>query len=473
MPRPSLAFFAALAALALAPAAAAQETILVGIGTQHTTTNTVTGGIVIEKLGLLEKHLPKGGKYAGKTIKVEWSNFTSGPPITNGMVADKLQIGMMGDYPLIVNGGTFQAQGQGVESKLIALIAYNENGAGNGLVVHKDSPYFDIADLKGKNVSVPFGSAAHGMLLKVMKDRGWKQDFWNLASQTPEVGATSIQERKIDGHANFVPFAELLPFRGYARKIFDGAETKLPTFHGVVVRSDFAAKYPEIVQAYLNALLDANEWVRKNPKEAAEKIQEWTKIDKEVVYIFLGPGGIMTLDPTIKAKWIETAKVGVGVLQGLGRLKDLDTAKWVDDSHLRAVFKARGLDYDKQLASFANYAVAGADIYCKTAVADSKLAGEIWVEGGEILPSANPTCTLAAVAALEKEGKKVRVAYTVDQALGIKLFADKAYYASGKGADGKPVLLPYLIKRDAEAKAKALGGAVIDYRAAVAQAASK
>ena len=128
--------------------------------------------------------------------------------------------------------------------------------------------------------------------------------------------------------------------------------------------------------------------MRKNPKEAAEKIQEWTKIDKEVVYIFLGPGGIMTLDPTIKAKWIETAKVGAGVLQSLGRMKDFNAEKWVDDSHIRAVFKARGLDYDKQLASFANYAVAGADIYCKTAVADSKLAGEIWVEGTNLVVSA-------------------------------------------------------------------------------------
>ena len=34
-------------------------------------------------------------------------------------------------------------------------------------VVHKDSPYYDLADLKGKTVSVPFGSAAHGMMLQL------------------------------------------------------------------------------------------------------------------------------------------------------------------------------------------------------------------------------------------------------------------------------------------------------------------
>jgi ABC-type nitrate/sulfonate/bicarbonate transport system substrate-binding protein len=84
-----------------------------------------------------------------------------------------------------------------------------------------------------------------------MQDRGWPADYFQLVSQTPEVGSTNLQEKKIDGHADFVPFAELLPFRGFARKIFDGVETNLPTWHGVVVRTDFAEKYPEVVVAYI------------------------------------------------------------------------------------------------------------------------------------------------------------------------------------------------------------------------------
>src|SRR6185436_21165126 len=185
-----------------------------------------------------------------------------------------IQIGMMGDYPLLVNGATFQA-GHATRSKLIAIIAYNQYGAGNGLVVHKDSPYYELADLKGKKVSVPFGSAAHGMMQQALQDRGLTPDFWELVSQSPEVGTTNLQEKRIDAHGDFVPYAELLPYRGFARKIFDGAQTKVPTFHGVVVRKDFADKYPEAVVAYIRALMEANDWVRKNPKLAAQKIEEW------------------------------------------------------------------------------------------------------------------------------------------------------------------------------------------------------
>ena len=332
-PRCALAAFALSAALLVSVPAAAGQVIEIGIGTQHTTTNTVTGGIVIKELKLLEKYLPKTGRYKDVEYKIDWQNFTSGPPITNGMMANKIHIGMMGDYPLLVNGATGQQTRN--ETLLVAIIAYNAYGGGNGMVVHKDSPYYELSDLKGKLVSVPFGSAAHGMLLQAMQARGWPEDFWNLASQSPEVGTTNLQEKRIDGHADFVPFAELLPYRGFARKIFDGAETKIPTFHGVVVRKDFGQNHPDIVVAYIKALMDANDWVRKDPKLAAQKIEEWTKIDKEVVYVFLGPGGIHTLDPTIKPKWLETIKIGHGVLQKLNRIKDFNAQAWVNDIWVR------------------------------------------------------------------------------------------------------------------------------------------
>ena len=108
--------------------ALAQKEIVIGSGTQHTTTNTVTGGIVIKELGLMEKYLPKTGQYKDVKFKIDWQNFTSGPPITNGMMADKIHIGMMGDYPLLVNGATGQQTRN--ETLLVAIIAYNQYGGG-------------------------------------------------------------------------------------------------------------------------------------------------------------------------------------------------------------------------------------------------------------------------------------------------------------------------------------------------------
>ena len=467
--RPDARWRTAAAALCLgllSAAAMAKDVVTLGIGTQNTTTNTVTGGVVIKELKLLEKHLPRTGKYKDIEFKLDWQNFTSGPPVTNGMVADKLQIGMMGDYPLLVNGAIGQ-QNKGNETQLIAVIAYNAFGAGNGLVVHKDSPYYELADLKGKLVSVPFGSAAHGMVLQAMQERGWPDTYWNLVSQSPEVGTTNLQEKKIDAHADFVPFADLLPHRGFARKIFDGAQTKVPTFHGVVVRKDFAEKYPEVVVAYIQALMDANDWLRKNPQLAATKIEEWTKIEKEVAYLYLGPGGIHTLDPTIKPRWLDTVKTAYGVLHKLGRVKEFDLGAWVNESYVRQAYKARGLDYEAQKQTLSNYDIAGTDPICKTAVTRPKEAGEIWLASGEIVPVSSPACLLAGVRKYEAEGRKINVAYVFDKELGIKLFADKAYYAVDASNPKSPVMVPFLLKKDAEAYAARTKGQLATYAEAL------
>jgi NitT/TauT family transport system substrate-binding protein len=314
---------------------------------------------------------------------------------------------------------------------------------------------------------VPFGSAAHGMLLAALRSRNLPRDYFTLANQSPEVGSTSIQEKRVDAHADFVPFAELLPYRGYARKIFDGAETGQPTFHGVVVRKDFGQKYPEIVTAYIRALMDANDWVRKNPEQAAQKIQTWTKVDKEVAYIFLGPGGIDTLDPTIKPRWIAALKKDYAVLKQLNMIKDLDIDQWVDDSFVREAFKESGRDYAAQLASFTNYQVQGKDAVCNAPVSNPSQAGQIWIEGGDVVPFSSPACTLEGVNQYRAQGKKLNAVYLTDKTLGIKVFADKAFYTLGGGGATNPDLEPFLLKRDAEASAKKSGAKVVSFTQAL------
>jgi NitT/TauT family transport system substrate-binding protein len=435
--------------------------ITIGIGTQDTTTNTVTTGVVIRQLHLLEKFLPHDGKYAGVTYKLDWQNFTSGPPVTNGMMAGKLQFGAMGDYPLLVNGFTFHSNPES-HSQLIAVAAYNAAGAGNAVLVNTASPYYQLSDLKGKVVSVPFGSAAHGMVLAALQAAGLPNDYLHLVNQSPEIGATNLQEQKIDAHADFVPFGELLPFRGFARKIFDGAQTGVPTWHGVVVRTDFAEQYPEIVTAYVRAILAANDWVREDPVRAATQIAAWTGTDKEVVYIFLGPGGLMTLDPTIKPVLLKAAETDAEVLRKLGRLQNFDIAAWANDHYVREAFSQAGIDYDKQLASTANYEIHGHDALCNVAVTDPRHAGEIWIDAEGVHPLSSAVCTLKAVAQARSAGKKIDASYVFDDTRGLKLFADKANYV----LTGKAVT-PFLLKADAEAFATKSNGKVIGFEDAV------
>src|SRR3954452_22310298 len=266
------------------------ETIRIAVGTQDTTINCATGGLIIRELKLLEKYLPHDGKYKDVTYDISWKNFTAGAPLTSEMVAHKLDFGAMADFPSVLNGVAFKKQGE--RSIYIATLSGSAAGAGNGLLVPIDSPVQSLHELKGKQISVPFGSTAHGMLLRAIRDLGWDPDRdVAITSQAPEVGGTFLKTGKIDAHAEFVPFAELFPYRGFARKIYDGATVGITTAHGMLVTGAFADKYPELVVAFVRASLEADRLLAADPEKLSELIQKVTGIEAEVSYMFHGPLG--------------------------------------------------------------------------------------------------------------------------------------------------------------------------------------
>ena len=117
----------ALGLAQFAPGIADAKTINVGVGHQSMCTDTYTAGIIVKELGLLDKNLAelkKTAKYKDADFKVRWADYSSGGPITNQMMANKLNIGVMGDYPLIVNGAKFQAT-KSLRTLYVAGTGYN------------------------------------------------------------------------------------------------------------------------------------------------------------------------------------------------------------------------------------------------------------------------------------------------------------------------------------------------------------
>lgn len=451
------------AALSLSPAAQAAETIRVAIGTQDTTINCATGGLLVRELHLLEKYLPHDGRYKDVQYDIEWRNFTSGAPLTNEMVADKLDFGAMADFPGALNGAAFLKAGR--KSIFLSVLSGSTIGSGNGIVVPAASPVQSLADLKGKQISVPFASTAHGMLLRAIKAQGWdpERDV-TILTQAPEVAGPALQAGKIDAHADFVPFADLFPYKGFARKVYDGAQADAPTFHGTLVAADYAKKYPEVVVAYLRAAIEAQRLFDAEPEKYSELVAKVTGIDAEVVYLFGGPLGLQTRDLTWKPEYRRALATAIDTLRLLKRHdSNLTADTFIDDSYLRAAFKASGLDYDAQLANVAKLPLVARDATDGRPIADAKRAAQVWVAGEpQVRSYASAEHAFADVKKIEAAGKRVRVVYVHDRDLGLKLLANQAWFA----IDDKGQLTAFLLKDAAARWAQARHQQVLDYVAA-------
>jgi NitT/TauT family transport system substrate-binding protein len=435
-------------AIAISWAATAEaRTIAIGIGHQSMCTDTYSAGLVIKELGLLEKRLPREGQYQDVTYNITWKDYSSGGPITNEMLADKLDIGIMGDYPLIVNGAKFQATNS-LRSLYVSGTGYNLRGSGNGIVVPVSSNVYSLEDLRGKSVSTPIGSASWGMLLKAMQDAHIPSSAYELKNQAPAVGAANIAAGKIDAHADFCPWSEIMEYRGTGRKIYDGSETGVPYLHGAVVRQDFAEKYPEVVVAFIEAIYDAGEWIKADPMRAVTNMEQWSGVEKEVLYLYFSKGGLLTLDPTIKPKWIDALKYDDSVLQKEQAIPPLDFNAWITDKYVKAAYQKLGLDYAAQEAKIVD-----------PRVANQGMPMEIWHARDGIRSYPTIGEFLKAVAAYNAEGAKLNATYVYDDETGLKLFGNSAFYV--KAPDGE--FSAFLRKPDAEAYAHTVGGSVLSF----------
>lgn len=442
-------------------ATSAAETIRVAIGTQDTTINCATGGLLIRELHLLEKYLPHDGKYKDVKYDIEWKNFTSGAPLTNEMVAGKLDLGAMADFPGSFNGAAHAKAGK--KSLFINVLSGSVLGSGNGIVVPKNSPVQSLAELKGKTISVPFASTAHGMLLRAVKAQGWdpEKDV-TITTQAPEVAGSALQGSKVDAHADFVPFAELFPHRGFARKIYDGSQAQAPTLHGSLVEADYAKKYPEIVVAYLRAAIEADRLIAAEPEKYSELIAKVTGIEAEVNYLFHGPLGLQTRDFTWKPEYRQAVKTSIETLRLLKRTEsDIDVDSFIDDTYIRTAFKQAGLDYDRQLKNYDKLPLKAKDAVTGKPIADFRHLTQIWVQGEPLVRHyATAATAVAELRKLEQAGKKVRTVYAHDQGSGLKLLAGDAWFVVAK--DGKDVSA-YLLKADAQTQAAKVNGKVVDF----------
>lgn len=441
--------------------------VTVVIGYQSKTINTVTAGTLLRAKGFLEQRLNDITKRTNTKYTVQWQDYDTGAPITAQMVAEKIDIGSMGDYPLLINGSKTQGN-ERARTELVSVTGYNPKGALNGIVVAPASTATTLTDLAGQKVSASVGSAGHGTLVRALANTGVDPAHGvEVLNQQPQVGASALESGQVQALSQFVAWPGLLVYQNKAKLLYDGAELNVPTFHGVVVRRDYAKQHPEVLDAFLQAQLDATEFLHDKPLEAAKLVADGSGLPQEVVYLYNGPGGT-SFDTTLKPSLLSALKADVPYLKSIGDFADLDIDSFVSDTPLRQAFAARGQNYDAALAATANPLVLGGrDPVCNVAVTDPALAGEIWLDGRDTTqPAANPTCLLKAIRAADAQGLKIRAAYVPDTELGTRWFADHSVWVR----DGQNYL-PFSTAAGAKRYTGTHpGSATVDYQQALAGA---
>lgn len=206
--------------------------------------------------------------------EIEFAQFSYGAAIVEALGAGHVDIGGVGSTPPLFGAAT------GSNFRVAATIAFR-NKRDAGLLV-RDDQIQSIPDLRGKKVSVPRGSSAHGFLLKVLHRHGIEPSELEFAFLPPADGAAAFDQGEVDAWAVWEPFITEHKASG-ARELAGGPPDDYGLGFELVSGSALgdAAKVAA-VKDLLVRLRDAYEWGANHAEEHARAWSNESKLPYDV-----------------------------------------------------------------------------------------------------------------------------------------------------------------------------------------------
>lgn len=257
------AFALGALALGMTAASAQAEDNVIRIGYQK------YGNVILLKAkGTLEPKLAEIG------YKVAWSEFPFGPPLLEAINARAIDFGHTGEAPPVF------AQAAG---SAIVYVAYEPPApAGEGLLVQKDSPFKSVAELKGKKVAYAKGSNANYFAVEALEKAGIKYGEFEPVHLAPADARAAFESGKVDAWSIWDPFYAAAEATGNTRLLVDG--TGIVANHQFyLAHKDYAEKHRKAVEIVLAELDAVNQWVKSDPKAAAEQLAPPTGIPAPIL----------------------------------------------------------------------------------------------------------------------------------------------------------------------------------------------
>lgn len=304
-------------------------------------------GVVINGLELWKKHLPAGSK-------VEFQVGLQGAVIVGQLLADKQQIGYMGDMPSLVSTNRPEV----ADIRLVAVLGLSQQQC-NIFLVRNDAPQFSsgldaLKWMGGKTVSSPHGSCTDRFARAVFAKNNVKPaDYLN---QNIEVITSNFKAGKLDAAVIWEPVAAKLVLEGTARRVASGVDFNEDDGGFLGFRHDLMTGRPDVLRAWLEAELDAQIYIAdpKNAgKVAAMAEAQTTGMTRKALWHSLygenpknaGGGPDKNIMPFVFSP--DALKLAQDAHKFLFEIKRVSSAAVregaIDDSVAREVLKARGL----------------------------------------------------------------------------------------------------------------------------------
>lgn len=226
--------------------------------------------LVLKQQGLLEKSLAPQG------IRVKWV-FSQG----SNRSLEYLNSGSI-DFASTAGLSAVLSRANGSPIRTIYVASRPEWTA---LVVPKDSPINNLADLKGKKIAATKGTDPFMFLLQSLQKVGLdKKSVEIIHLQHPD-GRTALERGDVDAWAGLDPLMASSQLQIGTRLLYRNLDFN--SYSVLSVTEKFATSQPELIKQVIAAYEQAREWAIANPAALAQLLAEEAKLPLEVAKLQL------------------------------------------------------------------------------------------------------------------------------------------------------------------------------------------
>lgn len=224
-------------------------------------------GAVVKHKELWKKYLPAGSK-------IDWDIQVVGPPIVANLMANKSQIGYMGDMPALVA----TTKRDLVDLRIVEVNLFSDTGQiCSCMLVRSDAPDFKNIEeavrwLDGKKIGVSGkGSCGDRFVSSLVNKTNIKPDVQYL---DPTIIKTSLQAKKIDAAQSFQPHVAQIMNHGFGKLAFTGSNWAAQDANFLLMRKEFIDTHPQAAKGWVKADIEALQFLVKYPYETVKIVAE-------------------------------------------------------------------------------------------------------------------------------------------------------------------------------------------------------
>ncbi|MDF2800845.1 MAG: hypothetical protein K0S61_748 [Anaerocolumna sp.] len=205
----------------------------------------------------------------GIDVKVNAVNYSAGTDINNAVVSKDVDVASFGSSPIalgIANGIDYKA----------VFVSYLSGGNIEALAVKNSAGVSSVADLKGKTLGVPFGTTAHYALLNALELAGLSSADVTLLDMGGADIVAAWTRGDIDATYIWSPaLDECLKDGTILTNDGELAEQGISIPEIAVARTEFAKKYPTLVNQYVKALVNVYDSIQNNSEQSIKDVADW------------------------------------------------------------------------------------------------------------------------------------------------------------------------------------------------------